>query len=280
MNCTEFEIAAESAVETRNPLIAAAIEHLSTCAECRHSWELQQQLNAVIEAWQTVQPSAGLADSVLAELAAPGGGVGRDSFKERDLKDAEEKRDQGQELSGMWDERPCSSTSASIENRAGAINLAGPGTGPVYPATMGPNQKTRSAAFAIAAVAACMVVAALFATRFDVNGRDDLAEIPHPKTTEVAKTDVPLDLSSTLNEVFSDLKTEYHEMASETKAMAREMVIALPHRVDAVAVPDSENVELLPNSSDMVRMLEPIGSRVESAFGFLWNAIPSELPSG
>lgn len=274
MNCTEFEIAAECAVESRSSLVPAAIEHISACTECRRSWELQQQLNAVINAWRTVQPSAGFADVVFAELTIPDGVRGQELSKEKAL------RDENWDFADTWDERPRSPSSAFVENRTDAIALAGRDSGLDCRTTTSVDQKNRSGAFPIAAAAVCLAVAALFTTRFGRDSADELTNAPQQQTTSVAKTDVPPDLSSTLTEVFSDLKTEYHEMASETKAMAREMVISLPHRVDTQAAPDSENVELLPNSDDMVRMLEPIGSRVESAFGFLWNTIPSKLPAG
>lgn len=247
MNCTEFEIAAQRAVETRNSLAQPAVEHLATCADCRQAWELQRWLNETIDVWRMVQPSMGLADAVLAELATSGGSDGSHSWDSDDSHSAASTGAQGRTVSR--------STSAA-------------------------GRQNRSAAFAMVAVAACLVIAALFASQFGGNAGHELARTGRGQKAEVAQSDARLDVSRTLTEVFSDLKTEYREMANETTAIAREMVIAFPQRVDISALPQSSTTELLPDSSDMVRMLEPIGSRVESAFGFLWNAIPSELPSG
>lgn len=282
MNCTEFEIAAEYAVETRTSLAAVALAHLSTCGECRRAWELQQQLDVVIGAWRSVQPGVGLADGVLAEIAGTVGSNGWDLWDECDQWD-----DGNEELSEVrdrrvptWDERLRSSFSelqANSGNFNGATVRHGMSDDQSAPVT---RPTTRSGALVIASAAACLVFAVLFASQFGVNDGNNLAGNRQGRTSDVVVADTALDVSSTLTEVFSDLKSEYREMASETTAMAKDMVDAIPHRLDVSSRPDSDKIELHPNSSDMARILEPIGSRVESAFGFLWNAIPSELPSG
>lgn len=283
MNCIEFELAAEHAIETRDPLSPAASEHLSACAVCRQSWELQQQLDVVIDAWRLVQPSASMTDAVLMELASPAGRVDNPTAGEweEDLGPLPLGTLPGEpEIPGTWDER-LSAPSFGMRPAIGQV------TGPISSrfttpgqSTTANSQKVRSGTVAMIAVAACMVIAGMLMTRL---GRVDVNELSRTRgigSIEVAKSDPPLDLSGTLTEVFSDLKSEYREMADDTRSMARDMVSAIPYRVEVSAFPESDKIELLPDSSEMVRILQPIGSRVETAFGFLWNAIPKEIPPG
>ena len=95
MNCTEFKVVFEGNLETPGSLDAPAREHLASCPSCHSQWDIQQQLDATIEAWQAEAgidalnmlsppdvdalmktlhrsaPSISLAESVLRELNVP-----------------------------------------------------------------------------------------------------------------------------------------------------------------------------------------------------------------
>ena len=90
----------------------------------------------------------------------------------------------------------------------------------------------------------------------------------------------PIDLPLTLTEVFSDLRSEYRDLASETTSVARDLVNGLPVRVEVPVRPQPDVVVFGPTANDVGRIWRPIGSRVESALSFLWQTVPSEVPSG
>jgi len=251
MNCIEFEAAVEHAVETREPLAPTMLEHTSTCTDCRQFWEVQQQLDAVIVAWRSAKPPVELVGAVLVELAKP---FGADSLRRIESR---------LEQDDLWANEVISGS------RTNAIQAPSATT-----------RKSQSGHLAMASVAACVAFAVVFATQFSGQDRHELARAPQTRMIDRNDVNAPVDVSSTLTAVFSDLRSEYREMASETTSVAREMVNAIPHRVPVSALPVRDEIDLRPNPSDVVRMWQPIGSRVESALGFLWQAIPSEVPSG
>lgn len=272
MNCTEFEVALERAVETREPLATTTLEHVANCAACREIWEAQQRLNAAIVAWKFAVPPTGLADAVLAKLAW--------------------EDDSHAESSSFWEGEALAEPSSSWEGEAPA-EPSSPLKATVQPpvqrvsplhgsagASPSRNREARSGLLVMATVAACLVVAVVFTAQFSRNPNHNLAQNIRFQPVNSIGSDLPVDVTGTLTTVMSDLQTEYREMANETTAMAWDMVSGIPHPVSVSTIPISDDIELLPKSDDMVRILQPIGNGVESALGFLWKAIPGEVPPG
>ena len=253
MNCIEFEAAIEHAVEVRQRLPSVSLEHTASCADCQALLERHRQLDTAIVAWRASKPRPGLADAVLAELALPVRLGDRDAME--DLKNYND----FSSVEAVFEPR---SVSVQIDSRA--------------------KRKARPAQLAMVSVAACLFAAVVFVTRYagrnHQNGHE-MTRISPVQVREFAVVDQPPDVSGTLTAVFSDLRSEYREMASETSAVAREMVNAIPHRVSVSALPDPDEIRLHSSSNEMGSIWKPIGNRVESALGFLWQAIPSEVPS-
>lgn len=249
MNCTEFEAAIERSIENREPFAAALLRHAESCVGCRAILDQQQQLDLAISAWRTAQPSALLVDAVLAELANP-----------------------------IWEEDP--EIVRLLAGRAdGSIALEIPverGSTPLKPTT---DRRSRTAGWAVVSAAACLFVVASIVLN-TANQSTDFARNSAQRTTVVAAKPV-VDVSGTLTAVLSDLQSEYQEMASETTSVARDVVKAIPAAPVAVSVlSGSDDIGFLPDSSGVERIWQPIGSSVETAFGFLWQAVPSQSPSG
>lgn len=254
MNCIEFESAVERAVETRMPLPSALLEHAARCAECQKLWEQQRQLDEAITAWRSVMPRKSLADAVLAELALPVRLDNQDVLDDFAICDESE--------ISLVDLKPQSFAM------------------PVRSAT---EAKQRSGLLALTSVAACMIVAVVFTSQYarrDLDPARNLASERPKSQSDLKVVESNVDVSSTLTAVFSDLQSEYRGMADETTAVAREMVNAIPHPIAVSVLPDSDPISLHPNPDDLGRMWKPIGAGVESAFGFLWQTVPSQVPSG
>jgi hypothetical protein len=247
MNCIEFETAAERAVETRQPASAMMLEHQSTCSDCRQAWERQRQLDGVIAAWKSVRSRVDLADAVLDQLSRPDTGFDWDS----DLPNNSEHYDSEHGLAVV----PSSRTLATSR------------------------RASRSGLLVLGASAACLAIAILF-TAFNSSDPHQLASRSQPVPNQRIHSDVSLDMSTSLTSVISDLQSEYRDVASETTAMAREMVDGITQPVEMSSLTTTDAVDLRPISKDVGRMLQPIGDGVESAFGFLWQALPREIPAG
>ena len=142
------------------------------------------------------------------------------------------------------------------------------------------DSQRRSGILAVASVAACLVLAVIFATNQAGRSSVDLARVSPTPPIEQPITFTPLDVSQTLTAVFSDIRSEYREMASETTAVARDLVNVFPQHVSVPFQASHDELELRPTSGDVVRIWRPISSQVESALGFLWQAVPSEVPAG
>lgn len=253
MNCTEFEAAIERSVENRQSLVASELltpllQHAETCVACRAILDQQQQLELAIKAWRSAQPPAALLDAVLTELTNP-----------------------------IWDEDPeivhlpdyLNDGSVSAEIPFDRVST------PIKPPT---DRSSRAAGWAVVSAAVCLFIVTSIVVNTS-NRSADRARTASPRTTTVAAT--PVDVSGTLTAVLSDLQSEYQELASETTSVARDVVNAIPAAPTTVSVlTGSEEIEFLPDSSGVVRMWQPIGSSVETAFGFLWQAVPSQSPAG
>jgi len=248
MNCTEFEAAIERSIENRKPVAASLLRHAETCAGCRAIVDRHQQLELAISAWRTAQPSAHFVDAVLAELANP-----------------------------SWEEDP-EIVRLSVDHGDGSIGLEIAVERVFTPAKPPTDRRSRADGWAVVSAAACLFIVASIALSTS-NHLTNLARNAAPRTTVVAAK--PIDVSGTLTAVLSDLQSEYQEMASETSSVARDVVKAIPAAPVTVSVlTGSDEIEFLPDSSGVERMWRPIGSRVETAFGFLWQAVPSQPPSG
>ena len=229
MNCTEFEAALASSVETRQPLTTTAREHVTVCTECRIDFDVQQQLNAVIDVWRPVAPPLLLVSAVLSELA--------------------------------------------MQSAAGIPSVAIAAERPT-------SRRIQSGRLAIASVATCLVLALVIGSRQTGRNPADLAQVRLPQRADRISADEPLDVAETLTAVFSGLRSEYREMANDTTGVARELANALPQHVTIPAIPVRDEFERPRVAGNVARMWSPIGSRVENALGFLWQAVPGDVPSG
>jgi hypothetical protein len=242
MNCIEFEAAIDRSVEQRTAVDPAALEHATACPPCRMAWERHCRLETAIAAWRPIERPTSLVDAVLAELRL--------------------------------------STESHVQH-APVAAVDEKGDRPV---------RVRSGGRAVMSVAAVLIVVAVFSSRYasapfnlahDTSGTDAQGNGDAPPGIDHST----LSVAQTLSTVLSDLKSEYHELASETSSAARELVNALPHRIvlpvgPNSAVNDVPLTELPLKSSDVARAWLPIGSRVETALGFLWQAIPNDVPAG
>ena len=263
MNCIEFETALEFSVETRQPLETAALSHTLNCDNCRSELEIHRQLETAIDAWRSeigIQAVAGLTDQQLKALAS----TVHPATLPADLCDlvlAELTMSPvmtGSSESNVGDHQKLTLRSIPKES----------------------SLPRRSGVLAIASVAACLALAVIFATNQAGRNSDELVQVaPSPVIVQPIAS-APLDVSQTLTAVFSDIRSEYREMASETTSVARDLVNVFPQHVTVPFQANHDEVELRPTSGDVVRIWRPISSQVESALGFLWQAVPSEVPAG
>ncbi|MEI8021487.1 MAG: hypothetical protein WCH39_24975 [Schlesneria sp.] len=294
MNCIEFEAALELSIETRQPLeflsleeldvlsrvkvprvhgaeapgkpLVAALKHTLECESCRREWEIHCQLDTVIDAWRSeigIQALTGLTDQQMKAFAA---GIDPASLP-----------------AGLRD-----SVLAELIDPALTRGLSQPDAGThhglprtaIHSKSEDSDSLRRSGILAVASVAACLALAVIFATNQARRSSFDLARVSPAPAIEQPITVTPLDVSQTLTAVFSDIRSEYREMASETTAVARDLVNVFPQHVSVPFQATHDELELHPTSGDVVRIWRPISSQVESALGFLWQAVPSEVPAG
>ena len=257
MNCVEFESAVESAVENRQRPVRQLFEHASTCAHCRTRLSLECQLDQVIESWRSALPADGFVDRVLAEVAKPGWDDDLDTIAVPLELEAPRIEDLGV---------------ASTLNRT--VALAG--------STVRIETSVhRSHRIALISVVACLLLVAA-TTSLLSTFQTGSANRPFAVTRMQPLTHdelAALDVSDTIAEVFSDLRSGYRDMASGTSVAARDLVDSIPE-IAAPPMPDRDDLDLLPDSGDMKRLWRPIGRRVSTALGFLWQTVPSEIPAG
>ena len=265
MNCIEFEAALEHSVETRQPLESLALKHTLECENCRSEWEIHCQLDSAIGAWRSgggIQALSCLTDQQLKALAT---GIGPESLPTGLLDSV---------LAELID--PALTVTRSEPD--GRTHHGLPRTA-LYSKSKDSDSQRRSGVLAVASVAACLVLAVVFATNQAGRSSVDLARVSPPPAIEHPVT-TTLDVSQTLTAVFSDIRSEYREMASETTSVARDLANVFPQHVTVPFQASHDELELRPTSGDVVRIWRPISSRVESALGFLWQAVPSEVPAG
>ena len=138
--------------------------------------------------------------------------------------------------------------------------------------SVGSNQRvsfSRGRFGALACSLASLILAIVVFSRFGKDDNRDLAGTSRPMIDQSISANSPIDLPLTLTEVFSDLRSEYRDLASETTSVARDLVNGLPVRVEVPVRPQPDVVVFGPTANDVGRIWRPIGSRVESALSFL-----------
>lgn len=255
MNCKEFETAFEAAIERRSTLESTFVQHIGTCLNCRTVWQRQQSLDAAIAAWKEIQPPVGLDDAVLADLARSPNLTDLDCLAP--LTSSDELSDLRQ-LGYAQPPRPV--RLAQTRNQTGFGGL-----------------------LVVASSVACVVVIVTFAQMFSRTplGREleDMANFNRIRSDQIAGTNLPRDYSKAMTEVMSEFKTEYDDFATETSAAVFAIADAMSPRSDAAVTQADGNSDLVPQASDAVKIWQPFGSRVKTAFGFLRLALPSQGPS-
>jgi len=263
MNCIEFEAALELTVETRQPLDPTALKHTLECDNCRSEWEIHCQLDTAIVAWRSefgIQAVTGLTDQHLKALVS----TVHPATLPTDL---------------------CDLVLAELTMSPVMLGSSESNIGDHHQLALSAKRKNsdlqrRSGVLAVVSVAICLFLVVIFASKQADRNSTELAQISTPPVIEQSATPTPLDVSQTLTAVFSDIRSEYREMASETTSVARDLVNVFPQHVTVPFQASRDEVELHPTSGDVVRIWRPISSRVESALGFLWQAVPSEVPAG
>ena len=263
MNCIEFEAALELSVETRQPLEPAALNHTLNCDNCRSEWEIYRQLDTAIDAWRSeigIQGLTSLTDQQLKALAS----TVHPATLPADLGDLV--------LAEL--------TMSPIMLGSSESNVGDHQQFALCSKRKNFESQRRSGVLAIACVAACLFLAVIFATNQAGRNSGELVHISPSPVVEQPIASTLLDVSQTLTAVFSDIRSEYREMASVTTSVARDLVNVFPQPVTVPFQASHDEVELRPTSGDVVRIWRPISSQVESALGFLWQAVPSEVPAG
>ena len=285
MNCTEFKAVFERSLETRGTLDAMAREHVASCSSCRAQWDVQRQLNATIEAWQAeagIDALSTLSPKYVRPLmetlrrdAAPlklAGSV---------LKELNISRHARTEHAGP---EPAEIVSAEVKWRKDSTNVAE--IQPGRPESPQPlvAAPPRAGGIAVLVAAACLLFAVMFTSQPShrpMPPSPEVATVPPQQLTEPDGVDV----SETLTAVLSDLQSEYQEMATETSSAASDLAKVIPVGSNPLShyVPEHpypEDFKIRPTSVDAARIWRPISTKVETALGFLWNTVPSQVPAG
>jgi|GEM_PF-5714293 hypothetical protein len=239
MNCIEFESAMERAIELRQPLAATTLEHTMTCAACRRNWELQRQLEIAIAAWRLTQPPAKFTEAVMADVLQPAMAV--DSVDDDLIADND------------WH---------------------------MVAVRSNPRYARRSARLLLVSPVACLLIAFLLMTFFSEKPSrlqvDDMVEAAQNRSEKFVAVGSPPDVSATISEVFTDFRSEYDDVASDTRLAAIDVVKSIPPRV-AMSIPDEPNeTETSLDHEHSGRVWHPISNRVKVAMGFLWQIVPSD----
>lgn len=146
-----------------------------------------------------------------------------------------------------------------------------------------PRLPVRSGRWVVAATAACLAMACLFAVRNGDDERDrPMAHAPvalSNNSTTLANA-APVEVSDSVVALLADLKAEYRGLADETKATAQDFVAVLPQPVawPNSALPGTGNEEA--SSQPVSEIGRSIGDQIGQAIGFLWQSVPSGDPSG
>ena len=141
----------------------------------------------------------------------------------------------------------------------------------------------RSGRWAVAATAACLALACLFAVRNGDVGRErQMAFAPVVQSNDpIAPVNAaPVEVSESVVALLADLKAEYRGLADETKATAQDFVAVLPQPMTRPnsALPGTENEQA--STQPVSEIGRSIGDQIGQAIGFLWQSVPSGDPSG
>ena len=143
--------------------------------------------------------------------------------------------------------------------------------------------QARSGRWAVAATAACLALACLFAIRSGDDGNDrPMARAPVAQSNDhtTLANAVPVEVSESVVALLADLKAEYRGLADETTATAQDFVAVLPQ---SVAWPNpmlTNGSGDEPPSASASEIGRSIGDQIGQAIGFLWQSVPSAEPSG
>ncbi len=143
--------------------------------------------------------------------------------------------------------------------------------------------QARSGRWAVAATAACLALACLFAVRNGDDGRDrPMAHAPVAQSNDrtTLANAAPVEVSESVVALLADLRAEYRDLADETRATARDLVAVLPQTVawPTPVLTNGNGDE--PASAPASEMGRSIGDQIGQAIGFLWQSVPSGEPSG
>jgi len=138
--------------------------------------------------------------------------------------------------------------------------------------------QVRSGRWAVAATAACLALACLFAVRSGDDGRDrPIALTNNPATLTNAAS---VEVSESVVALLADLKADYRGLADETRATAQDFAAVLPQSVvwPNPVLTNGNGDE--PPSASASEIGRSIGDQIGQAIGFLWQSVPRGDPSG
>lgn len=138
--------------------------------------------------------------------------------------------------------------------------------------------QARSGRWAVAATAACLAMACLFAVRSGNVGHDRPAALS--KSSSTPTNAVPVEVSESVVALLADLKAEYRGIADETTATARDLASVLPQSMTWPAPVLTNGDADESTSAPASEIGRSIGDQIGQAIGFLWQSVPSGEPSG
>lgn len=256
MNCSKFEVVLNEQIDSRrSPLSEEAVTHRKSCPACESLWRDHCLLESAISAWRPVDVPASLSDRVLRSLTGPS--------------------------APLTDEMP----TVLLESRS------------LEPAVLSRRQSRRTN-WVVAATLACVAMTCWMATRRIDPLREDGTAVA--RTTPNARRSVTggqpslgkgaevseVGVSDSVVAVLADLKAEYQELANETTATARDFAAVMPQSVawPRAVLPVREEISE-DHGTDAVpqpgaELSRSIGDQIGQAIGFLWDTVPSRVPSG
>ena len=147
---------------------------------------------------------------------------------------------------------------------------------------IGSRPQAASGRWVVAATAACLALACLFAVRQGGDERDrPMARRGNSSDDRTSLTKAaPVEVSESVVALLADLKAEYRGLADETRATAQDFAAALPQPMSwpNVPLPGGEMEDASPQPVSEIG--RSIGDQIGQAIGFLWQAVPGDDPSG
>ncbi len=256
MNCSEFEAALDELVESRGHHQSdSAVAHRQSCPSCESLWHDHCLLESAIFVWRPVEVPASLSDQVLRSLADPS--------------------------SPLPGELPTVTLRSHLVEPAGLL----------------PRQSHRKN-WVVAATVVCVAMTCWMATRRMDSLRENGPAVARttqngsrPSTGERQSVGAGVEVSEvgvseSVVAVLADLNAEYQELARETTATARDIAAVMPQSVawPQTVLPVREEL-LVNDGTDSApqpgaELGRSIGDQIGQAIGFLWETVPSRVPSG